>query len=149
MRPKKAATASRENGARATNKGKAKATVPVLTYHPVGPDKYEVRAEKRAKLPKGYLAYETELVTNWLCVSQGRDDARKSNVKQAFGAVQRKEKACEDAAVKMAKDAKHWDVGKKMSQLKELTKGSKTTFTFKEGAAKAPCRQPGRGAGSQ
>ena len=87
VRPKKAANASRQNGAKATNKGKAKATVPVLTYHPVGPDKYEVRAEKRAKLPKGYVAYESELVTNWLCISKGRDDERKSNVMQAFGAV--------------------------------------------------------------
>ena len=121
----------------------------MLTYLPVGPDKYEVRAEKRAKLPKGYLAYESELVTNWLCISKGRDGERKSNVMKPFRAELCTMKASEDAAVKMSKDAKHWDVGKKMSQLKELTTGSKTTFTFKEGAANAPCRQPRRGAGSQ
>ena len=56
-RPKKSAVASRGNGSLATNKGKAKTTVPVVVCTYDGKeDGYAISTEKRPVLPKGYAA---------------------------------------------------------------------------------------------
>ena len=61
-RPRKGAAASRKSGALATNKGKAKSTVPVLDVgYNDSINRYEIFSEERPKLPKGYVAYESEI----------------------------------------------------------------------------------------
>ena len=62
VRPKNSAKASRENGAKSSNKGKAKMTVPVLDFeHGKSLIVSKVVTEQVAKLPKGFVAYECEL----------------------------------------------------------------------------------------
>ena len=56
VRPRKSANASRDNGVKAKNKGKAKATVPVLSFaYNEHADITEVVTEQRARLPKGFV----------------------------------------------------------------------------------------------
>ena len=145
VRPKKSASASRINGAKAKNKGKAKQTVPVLDF---GYDEraggYEVFTVDRAKLPKGYVAYESELSAQQLCIRESRcapsDDAKKMTIAEQM----RMSEAVEEQSMQMATDSKDWDVGKKMSELSKITKGSKTSFVFKPPTTEQPCRRSRR-----
>ena len=76
VRPKNSTRASRTNGAKATNKGKAKKLVPVLELgHDARAGGFEVRTQGRAQLPKGYFAYESELAAQMTCVMHGRREA--------------------------------------------------------------------------
>ena len=55
-----------------------------------------------------------------------------------------------DEVTKLQKDAKEkgWDAATRMAKLKEITKGAKETFVFKEEAAEQPRRRPHRGSRS-
>ena len=61
VRPKKAARASRANGALAKNKGKAKEKVRVVDYAEIDKGVVKVDTTLRPKLPKGYVAYASEV----------------------------------------------------------------------------------------
>ena len=121
----KAASASRSNGAKASNKGKAKKTVPVLSFaYNERAGITEVVTQQRAKLPKGYVAYESELKINEDCLRlqwQAERDTAK--------AMSTCDKMCENEAakaesLKMATEAKDWDISKKMTKLKKIVKGA-------------------------
>ena len=149
VRPKNSARASRTNGAKATNKGKAKKLVPVLVHgHDARAGGFEVRTQGRAQLPKGYFAYKSELDAQMMCVMQGRSDAYKAAAKD--GQLPPLAVVAADEVTKMQKDAKAegWDAATKMAKLKVITKGAKTSFVFKEDAAEQPRRRPHRGSRS-
>ena len=76
VRPKNTTRASRTNGAKATNKGKAKKLVPVLELgHDARTGSFEVRTQDRAQLPKGYFAHASELNAQMTCVMHGRRES--------------------------------------------------------------------------
>ena len=146
VRPKNSARASRTNGAKATNKGKAKKLVPVLVHgHDARAGGFEVRTQGRAQLPKGYFAYESELAAQMTCVMHGRREAYEAENK--LGQLI---DVAADEVTKMQKDAKEkgWDAATRMAKLKEITKGAKETFVFEEEAAEQPRRRPHRGSRS-
>ena len=77
----KAAGASRTNGGQAKNKGKAKLTVPVLTcgYNDESGG-YEYHVENRTKLPKGCVAYSSEVAAYAQCINDVRGTGRSPDV---------------------------------------------------------------------
>ena len=146
VRPKKSTRASRENGAKAMNKGKAKKLVPVLELgHDARTGSFEVRTQDRAQLPKGYFAYASELNAQMTCVMHGRRESYEAENK-----LPHLVDAAADEVTKMQKDAKEkgWDAATRMAKLKEITKGAKETFVFEEEAAEQPRRRPHRGSRS-
>ena len=149
VRPKNSARASRTNGAKATNKGKAKKLVPVLVHgHDARAGGFEVRTQGRAQLPKGYFAYASELAAQMTCVMYGRREAYEAENKD--GQLPHLVDVAADEVTKLQKDAKEkgWDAATRMAKLKEITKGAKETFVFKEEAAEQPRRRPHRGSRS-
>ena len=144
-RPKKSAKASRSNGAKASNKGKAKETVPVLTIAYMQPGAVtEVVTQQRAKLPKGYVAYESELSVHNVCIDE-QVRARRDTAKDMSVDDRRRELlAAHEESLKMAMETRDWDVAKKISKLKEITKGTTSAFSFEERAAKQPRDRPRR-----
>ena len=149
VRPKNSARASRTNGAKATNKGKAKKLVPVLELgHDARTGSFEVRTQDRAQLPKGYFAYASELNAQMTCVMHGRREAYEAENKD--GQLPHLVDVAADEVTKMQKDAKEkgWDAATRMAKLKEITKGAKTSFVFKEDAAEQPRHRPHRGSRS-
>ena len=128
-RPKKAASASRSNGARATNKGKARATVDVLVAKASrtqrGSAKVTVTTEKRAPLPKGYVAYESEVLARQACIekaSKASKSARKDGKKQSESARLHHElEKSEKMAIKTATEDQDADGALKLANLRELT----------------------------
>ena len=150
VRPKNSAIASRDNGAKAKNKGKAKKTVPVLVSgYSDRAGRYEVWTQERAPLPKGYVAYKSELDTQMLCIENQRRVRFDTPEEKAVTDLRRKKEAAREASFKMSKDTKDWDMAKKMSKLKAMTQGAKDTFMFKEREAEPPPRRPPRRRGSR
>ena len=101
-RPKKSTTASRNNGSMAKNKGKAKTTVPVLSCTYGRKEKvYTVTTEKRAPLPRGYAAYESELATHEIAIcARLRASCKDADAKDKTAELSCKRKA-ECKALKM------------------------------------------------
>ena len=136
-RPKKSAVASRTNGALAKNKGKAKTKVPVLTVDYTGNrDEYIVSTEHRARLPKGYVAYESEVQTYFL----GELEKRQVRIQtpeekdDEVSRVRRRRADMEvamDKALKMSVAAAGSSKQSKMAEMRKLAKGSKAKFHFK------------------
>ena len=145
VRPKKSAIASRANGSRAKNKGKAKKTVPVLDRieHARTGD-YAVRFEWRAQLPKGYVAYESEIRTQERLVKLASPVADTPEPKD-IGDHLRECAEREEQSIKLSVETKGWDMDRKVAKLKEITKGATTPFVFDEGAAEQPRRRAARG----
>ena len=106
------------------------------------------RRAGRAPLPKGYFAYESELNAQMTCVMHGRREAYEAENKD--GQLPHLVDVAADEVTKMQKDAKEkgWDAATRMAKLKEITKGAKETFVFKEEAAEQPRRRPHRGSRS-
>ena len=150
VRPRKAAAASRKNGALASNKGKAKMKAPVLEHgFNQRAGVFEVTTVERAKLPKGYVAYESELATLRMSFFHGRSDSKKDedNTKSRT-----RVEAMEDAkaqSMKLAVDAKDWDVAQKMAEIKKVTAGAERPFVFKETTKSRPHRGSARSARSR
>ena len=144
MRPKKSTVASRTNGAQAKNKGKAKATVPVLTAH-VGESTCTIGVVQRAKLPKGYVAYESELHFHHAAIENGQSDGvdQSEEKKTALGWHD----GGKELSMQMAADAKDLDVTEKIAKFKALTAGAKTDFVFPSAVEKSAPRRPYRGSG--
>ena len=145
VRPRKSANASRDNGAKAKNKGKAKATVPVLGFaYNEHAGITEVVTEQRARLPKGFVAYESELKVNEDCLKlkwqAERDTAKAMSIRDRM----HENHAAQAESLKMATEVKDWDVAKKMSKLKKMIKGAPSTFAFKEPATAQPRDRPRR-----
>ena len=144
-RPKNSASASRKNGAKAMNKGKAKKTVPVLVFanNECAVD-YEVVTQQRAALPKGYVAYESEIKVQYQCIEE-QMRARRDTAKDMSKCDRMREiLAAKEESLKMASETKDWHIAKKISKLKDMTKGATSTFAFEERAAEQLCGRPQR-----
>ena len=145
VRPKNSAKASRENGAKSSNKGKAKMTVPVLDFdHTKGMLLSEIVTEQVAKLPKGFVAYECELNVHEAIIREQYFANRAPGVEMS-----NRDKRCENHAVmadalKMVTDSKDWHVSKRISKLKVMAKGPRVTFKFEKSAAVPPRDRPRR-----
>ena len=151
VRPKKSAVASRSNGANAKNKGKAKVTVPMLKCGPSAAGGFVIGIEQRAKLPKGYVAYESELRANYVAITHGGQVPKTEMPEEKMTASAWR---CHDVAVKeqsmqMAAEAKDLDAAKKLSKLKALTKGTEREFVFEKIAPRRPCHGSGRASSSR
>ena len=151
-RPKKSAVASRSNGSLATNKGKAKTTVPVVVCTYDGKeDGYTISTEKRPVLPKGYAAYESELEAHQLVIA-ARISASSNSPKDGLDFHKRHRqrmkirKQAELEALKMLSGTKGQDAGSKLSKLKALTDGSDVKFAFKTSVVERPRRGQRRAA---
>ena len=146
-RTKKAARASRTNGARAKNKGKAKITTAVVVCDDRAAGGLLVSTEQRAKLPKGYVAYESEIHAYKACVAASGVHRDKTPHDKALSFAERhrarieEQEAIEKDALKMAVDGKGTDAGAKIASLKTLAEGSDVPVVFKDSAAKQPPRR--------
>ena len=82
------------------------------------------------------------------CVMHGRREAYEAENKD--GQLPHLVDVAADEVTKLQKDAKEkgWDAATRMAKLKEITKGAKETFVFKEEAAEQPRRRPHRGSRS-
>ena len=105
--------------------------------------------EHKAKLPKGYVAYDTELRTLAAAVDSEREKRAGKPDKIDMAEWHREREAVKEQSMQMAKEIKDWDVAKKIDQLKALTTGGETTFVFEKSAPQRPCRGSGRAAGSR
>ena len=145
VRPKNSAKASRENGAKASNKGKAKMTVPVLDFnYSKGHLLSEVVTEQVPKLPKGFVAYECELKVHEAIIREQYFANRAPEVEMSNGDKRRENQAVMADALKMVTDSKDCHVSKRISKLKVMAKGPRVTYTFEESAAVPPRDRPRR-----
>ena len=150
-RPKKSTTASRNNGSMAKNKGKAKTTVPVLSCtYDLKEQVYTVTTDKRAPLPKGYVAYESELATHTIAIdARLRAGCEDVDAKDKMAQHRLHARICRKAeckALKMCADSKGQDVDAKLSSLKALTDGANVAFAFKKSVDDRPRRGQRRAA---
>ena len=132
-RHKKSKKASIANGALAKNKGKATATVPVLEGVAVSRGGYTISTEQKPKLPKGYVAYESEFIVYRACIAESSEFREEIPTDKPCRDPVRKalSKAVKKKALEMAAEgAKSKDLASKLSSLKALTSGSPVTFEF-------------------
>ena len=127
----KAKAASKQNGARATNKGKAKSkqSVMVAKFSHNKRKGYTVSivTEKRAKLPKGYVAYESEIKAKTLCIEKSQvaqsSPPDKSKITGNSSRMQRRWQRMQQnelKAIEVTKEDKNKDTPTKLARLKEL-----------------------------
>ena len=109
---------------------------------------FEVRTQGRAPLPKGYFAYASELEAQMTCVMHGRSEAYEAA--DPDGKLPPLAVVATEEVTQMQKESKKegWDAATKMAKLKEITKGLKKPFVFKEDAVEQPHRRPHRGSRS-